>query len=88
MCARNIGFTTARHNWDLTQWTTLSISTLLIILCAVDQLTLTEFVHVRSSVLFYLVDPDGQFVDYFAKNSTPQEIATRIASYADDRKRK
>eukprot|EP00291_Cryptomonas_curvata_P002149 CAMPEP_0172194992 /NCGR_PEP_ID=MMETSP1050-20130122/25927_1 /TAXON_ID=233186 /ORGANISM="Cryptomonas curvata, Strain CCAP979/52" /LENGTH=265 /DNA_ID=CAMNT_0012870939 /DNA_START=9 /DNA_END=806 /DNA_ORIENTATION=- len=40
------------------------------------------------SVLFYLVDPDGQFVDYFAKNSTPQEIAARIAAYADDWKRK
>ena len=35
----------------------------------------------RSSVMFYLVDPNYKFVEYFAKNSSPQEIAARITEY-------
>jgi hypothetical protein len=28
--------------------------------------------------MFYLVDPDGEFVDYYAPNATPLAIANRI----------
>ncbi len=31
------------------------------------------------SVMFYLIDPDGEFVDYYGGNLTPTEIAKRIA---------
>jgi protein SCO1/2 len=35
------------------------------------------------SVMFYLVDPNGEFVDYYGGNLTPAEIARRINNSMD-----
>jgi len=35
------------------------------------------------SVMFYLVDPSGEFVDYYGGNLTPTQIASRISESID-----
>lgn len=41
---------------------------------------LTAAARARSSVMFYLVDPRGRFVNYYGANLNPREIADKIAT--------
>lgn len=36
-----------------------------------------------SSIFFYLMDSEGQFVDAFGRNSTPKEITTKVMEHVE-----
>ena len=38
--------------------------------------------------MFYLVDPSGKCIDFFAKNLSPQQMADRIIAYMEQYKKK
>eukprot|EP00286_Rhodomonas_abbreviata_P005747 CAMPEP_0181319700 /NCGR_PEP_ID=MMETSP1101-20121128/17719_1 /TAXON_ID=46948 /ORGANISM="Rhodomonas abbreviata, Strain Caron Lab Isolate" /LENGTH=306 /DNA_ID=CAMNT_0023427333 /DNA_START=9 /DNA_END=929 /DNA_ORIENTATION=- len=40
----------------------------------------TEYL-IDHSIMFYLMDPDGEFADYFGKSLTPDEIHDKITKY-------
>lgn len=66
-----------------TKWRARQLATTFARLLPLASLHLASFDHVsllcsRSSVMFYLIDPDGEFVDYYAPNATPSNIAERI----------
>lgn len=46
----------------------------------------TDDYLVDHSIFFYLMDSEGQFVDNFGRNATPQEITTRVMDHVEKAK--